>query len=72
MILVAKQREASQVYSLIDEIDPNAFVTQTAVSGVYGNGFDKFKVKRNKKRAEELAKAVSAANANAQNASANE
>lgn len=72
VILVAKQREASQVYSLIDEIDPNAFVTQTAVSGVYGNGFDKFKVKRNKKRAEELAKAVSAANANAQNASANE
>jgi hypothetical protein len=26
------------------------------VSGVYGNGFDKFKVKRNKKRVEELPK----------------
>lgn len=56
MILVTKQREASQVYSMIDEIDPQAFVTQSAVSGVYGNGFDKFKVKRNKKRVEELPK----------------
>ena len=56
VILVTKQREASQVYSMIDEIDPQAFVTQSAVSGVYGNGFDKFKVKRNKKRVDELPK----------------
>ena len=50
VVLVTKQREASQVYSMIDEIDPHAFVTQSSVSGVYGNGFDKFKVKRSKKR----------------------
>jgi len=60
VILVTKQREASQVYSMIDEIDPQAFVTQSAVSGVYGNGFDKFKVKRNKKRVEELTKTSNA------------
>ena len=40
------------MYSMIDEIDPHAFVTQSSVSGVYGNGFDKFKVKRSKKRVE--------------------
>ena len=56
IVLVAKQREASQVYSLIDEVDPQAFVTQTSVSGVYGNGFDKFKVKRSKKHVGELPK----------------
>lgn len=56
VVLVTKQREASQVYSMIDEIDPHAFVTQSAVSGVYGNGFDKFKVKRSKKRVDGVPK----------------
>ena len=56
VVLVTKQREASQVYSMIDEIDPHAFVTQSSVSGVYGNGFDKFKVKRSKKRVDGVPK----------------
>jgi hypothetical protein len=29
--------------------DPNAFVSQSAVIGVYGEGFDEMKVKINKK-----------------------
>ena len=33
-----------------DGIDPHTFVTQSSVSDVYGNGFDKFKVERSKKR----------------------
>lgn len=45
LILVVRQREASQVYHLIDDIDPHAFVTQSQVMGVYGKGFDKFKIK---------------------------
>lgn len=49
LVLVTKQREASEVFSMIDEIDPHAFVTQSSVIGVYGNGFDKFKVKRRAK-----------------------
>ena len=40
-----RQREASYVYRMIDEIDPDAFVTQSQVMGVFGKGFDKFKVK---------------------------
>ena len=41
-----RQREASYVYRMIDEIDPDAFVTQSQVMGVFGKGFDKFKVKK--------------------------
>lgn len=46
LLVVAKQREAGMLYRIIDEIDPNAFVTQSAVMGVYGRGFDKFKLKK--------------------------
>jgi len=46
LIVVTKQREAPLLYRMIDSIDPYAFVTQSAVMGVYGKGFDKFKVKR--------------------------
>ena len=30
---------------MIKDIDPNAFVSQSQVIGVYGEGFDKIKVK---------------------------
>lgn len=46
VIVVTRQREASLVYRMIDEIDPDAFVTQSQVMGVFGKGFDKFKVKK--------------------------
>ena len=35
-------------FRLISEIDPNAFVSQSAVIGVYGEGFDKIKYKAKK------------------------
>ena len=46
VIVVTRQREASYVYRMIDDIDPDAFVTQSRVMGVFGKGFDKFKVKK--------------------------
>ncbi len=46
IIVVTRQREASYVYRMIDDIDPDAFVTQSQVMGVFGKGFDKFKVKK--------------------------
>ena len=49
LFVLAKQREASIIFQLINEIDPAAFVSQSAVIGVYGEGFDHIKVK-NKKR----------------------
>lgn len=43
---IAKKSESAVIFDLIDEIDPNAFVAQSAVIGVYGMGFAKFKVKK--------------------------
>lgn len=45
LFVMAKRRESGVIFSIINEIDPKAFVTQTNVIGVYGEGFDKFKVR---------------------------
>jgi len=44
LFVLARQRESQKIFRLIDEIDPTAFVSQSAVIGVYGLGFDRFKV----------------------------
>ena len=44
LFVLAKKSESAKIFQLIDEIDPNAFVSQSAVIGVYGEGFDRFKV----------------------------
>jgi uncharacterized membrane-anchored protein YitT (DUF2179 family) len=44
LFVLAKQSESAKIFQLIDEIDPRAFVSQSAVIGVYGEGFDRFKV----------------------------
>jgi len=43
LFVLAKKSESSVIFRLIKDIDPNAFVSQSAVIGVYGNGFDKIK-----------------------------
>lgn len=45
MFVLAKKRESTIIFRLIKDIDPNAFVSQSAVIGVYGEGFDHIKVK---------------------------
>ena len=55
LFVLAKQSESAKIFQLIDEIDPNAFVSQSAVIGVYGEGFDRFKV--NHKHPKTIAKA---------------
>ena len=47
--LLAKRRESVTIFRLIKAIDPNAFVSQSSVIGVYGEGFDQIKVKVPKK-----------------------
>ena len=73
LVVLAKKREASTIFRIITGIDPQAFVSQTLASGVFGYGFDKFKVKASaaeKKRAEmEKVKAkVASDQANSRNA----
>lgn len=48
LFVLARQKESSDIFSIINEIDPRAFVSQSAVIGVYGNGFDPFRRKRSK------------------------
>lgn len=61
---IAKRSESSFIFELINEIDPNAFVAQSAVVGVYGQGFDRVKNHRKlnlKKLKERVANENSAA-----------
>lgn len=45
MFVLAKKRESTTIFRLIKDIDPEAFVSQSSVIGVYGEGFDHIKVK---------------------------
>lgn len=45
IILLAKRRQSINIFRLIKDIDPNALVSQSNVVGVYGEGFDRIKVK---------------------------
>ena len=37
---IARQYESSKIFRLVHSIDPNAFVSQSQVRGVFGQGFD--------------------------------
>lgn len=43
--LLAKKRESQTIFRLIKMIDPKAFVSQSSVIGVYGEGFDTIKAR---------------------------
>lgn len=45
LLVLCKKRESQRMFRLIHQIDPHAFVSQSSVAGVYGEGFDKMKVK---------------------------
>ena len=45
LCILAKKRESINMFRLIKMIDPQAFVSQSSVIGVYGEGFDEMKVK---------------------------
>ena len=49
LFVLAKRRQSEQIFRIINDIDPQAFVSQSAVIGVYGEGFDRFKVSSSKK-----------------------
>ena len=54
LCILAKKNESVNIFRLIKMIDPQAFVSQSSVIGVYGEGFDEMRVKiKEKKRTEE-------------------
>lgn len=48
LVVLAKKRESTNIFRIIQGIDPNAFVSQSKVIGVFGEGFDRIKVKAKK------------------------
>lgn len=46
LFVIARRSESRSIFQVVNDIDPGAFVSQSAVSGVYGMGFDRIKVKR--------------------------
>ena len=49
VVVLAKKNQSLEVFRLVRDIDENAFISQCNVVGVYGEGFDKIKVKKKKK-----------------------
>lgn len=47
--VLAKKNRSTNIFRVIKSIDPNAFVSQSSVIGVYGEGFDNIKVSVKKK-----------------------
>ena len=45
LCILARKSESTMIFRLIKMIDPQAFVSQSSVIGVYGEGFDQIKVK---------------------------
>lgn len=43
IVLLAKKSESLTIFRLVKEIDPQAFISQSLVKGVYGEGFDQIK-----------------------------
>lgn len=45
LFIIAHRQQSHKIMQIIHETDPDAFVSQSPVSGVYGLGFNKMKVK---------------------------
>jgi uncharacterized membrane-anchored protein YitT (DUF2179 family) len=43
--VLAKKSQSTKIFRLVRDIDPDAFVSQSSVIGVYGEGFEHIKVK---------------------------
>lgn len=52
LMVWCRKIESVTIFRIVKSIDPEAFITQGNVNGVYGKGFDTMKVKLKKKRPE--------------------
>lgn len=43
IVVLAKRTESNSIFRLVKQIDNHAFISQSNVIGVYGEGFDKIK-----------------------------
>lgn len=54
LFVLAYKRQSVQIFRLVKEIDPNAFISQSQVIGVYGEGFDRLKIKIKQPKPDQL------------------
>lgn len=54
LLIVCRKIESVTIFRIVKSIDPTAFITQANVNGVYGQGFDELKFKRDAKLQEQL------------------
>lgn len=59
--LLAKKNESKTIFRLIKMVDPTAFVSQSSVIGVYGEGFDQIKIKAKKDKRKQIEKQMKTA-----------
>lgn len=52
LMVIAKKTEAGIIFRIVKEVDPRAFLSQSVVRGVYGQGFDAIKAPKAKKTRE--------------------
>lgn len=45
LVVIARRTESVSIFRIVKGVDPQAFISQTSVIGVYGEGFDKIRVK---------------------------
>ena len=48
VVVLAKKSQSLEIFRLVKDIDENAFISQSNVVGVYGEGFDKLRIKKKK------------------------
>ena len=48
VVVLAKKNQSNEIVRMVRDIDENAFISQSNVVGVYGEGFDKLKIKKKK------------------------
>ena len=46
VVVLAKKSQSLEIFRLVKDIDENAFKSQSNVAGVYGEGFDKLRLKK--------------------------
>ncbi|MBK3519457.1 YitT family protein [Carboxylicivirga marina] len=44
LMVIARKSETQEIFKVVKQIDPDAFITVGTVMGVYGQGFDKIKI----------------------------
>lgn len=52
LMVWCRKIESVNIFRIVKSIDPEAFITQANVNGVYGKGFDQIKIKLRKKQAD--------------------